>query len=329
MVKDEESGKKYHSRDSDEPDEELPEEESVEEGSALEEELEDDSGADDITNPTLKKLGDAADASANEVVIAGKNIVFQIFKDGGRLIKTTVKNVGAFMDDPDHYVESRKQRLKDNLRKSGKRVKESVDGIADGAGKAAAGVKDSIAGTAGRIGDSAKDIGDTLKDKGVGGIAGDVVRRAGESLESSVSSVVEAQLASAKELYVPGFGVEIGLRLGEPVYREQAREVKYFVSGLKDDYATLPLNLGFGDDASPKNTKARQRLLEDFIGYGTTDVDYLLMHLKLRRGDIATDADPTATKNEVAVLEGAVGAAIREMRGTYIAKESQEEVAEE
>lgn len=329
MATDDQPGKKYQSGTGGTEDEELPEEETVEEGSALEEELEDDPGADDITNPTLKRLGDAADASANEVVIAGKNIVFQLFKDGGRLIKTTVKNVGAFMDDPDHYVETRKQRLKKGVRDTGKKVTDSLGGIADGAGKAVEGVKDSLAGTAGNIGDSAKGLGDTLRDKGVGGIAGDVVRKAGESLESSVSAAVEAQLASPKELYVPGFDTEIGRRLSEPVYRKQAGEVRYFVLGLKDDYATLPLNLGFGDDASPKNAKARQRLLDDFIGYGTTEVDYLLMHLKLRRGDHATDADPTSTKNEVAVLEGTVGAAIRGMRDTYLARPSEEEVAEE
>ncbi len=263
-------------------------------------------------NPFLKKLGEALDDFAEEELLAMKNIMVQVFDVG----KNTAKHIGAFSYNPDFYINDQKEKLARGLKRIRKGLRKTFTGIAQAPGKAATGARDSVRNTGRRVGQSVKDLGDRVKEEGITGMAAGVVRKAGEGLEGAVSAAAEGKLASPDDLYVPGFeGMLIGDYLPETPYEGDARDVRNFLLSLKDDYETFPLDLGLGER---RNGQTREKILEDFLHYGTTQPRMLLMHLGLRRADFANDPDRTLTKTQIDVLSGPIGARITEMRDLYI-----------
>lgn len=263
-------------------------------------------------NQFLKNVGEALDDFAEEELLAMKNIMVQVFDVG----KGVVKHAGAFAYNPDFYFADQRAKLAKGLNKIRTGIKNAFTGIAQAPGKAVTGARDSVRNTGRRVGQSVKDLGDRVKEEGIPGMAAGVVKKAGEGLEGAVSTVAEGKLASPDDLYVPGFeGMLIGDYLPETPYEKDAHEVRNFLLALKDDYETFPLDLGLGER---RNEQAREKILEDFLHYGTTQVRMLLMDLGLRRADFANDPDRTLTKNQVDVLNGPVGERIAAMRNTYI-----------
>lgn len=263
-------------------------------------------------NPFLKNVGEALDDFAEEELLAMKNIMVQVFDVG----KGVVKHAGAFAYNPDFYFSDQRARLANRLNKIRTGLKKAFTGIAQAPGKAVTGARDSVRNTGRRVGQSVKDLGDRVKEEGIPGMAAGVVRKAGEGLEGAVSAAAEGKLASPDDLYVPGFeGMLIGDYLPETPYEKDAHEVRNFLLGLKDDYETFPLDLGLDER---RNEQTRQKIQEDFLHYGTSQVRMLLMHLGLRRADFANDPDRTLTKNQIDVLSGPIGARITEMRDLYI-----------
>ncbi len=311
------------------PQDELPEEEvpSLEEGlEGIDEEFE---GIEDGEIPKkdgfvrkfFRGLGNAADAATKEVWEANRNIVLQLGKDvlkGGDIL---VREVGGYKLDKDYYFEKKQEQFDTGLKGIRARLQQKAKNLGEGVAKAVGNTRDSIVGTGKKVGDGFKEAGESIKEKGPGGLAMDATKKVSEGIESKVSRVVEAKLASPSQLYIPGFAGQIGERLGEPIYETQALSVYELVTALADDYSVLPEDLGLG----AKNQKTRKGILEDFILYGTTDTDYLLMHLRLRRGEFSSDPDPTLTKNEISILEGEIGDALKEARATYMKTEEEDE----
>ena len=288
----------------------------------LEEELDDGRYAvvDDVVyevvedaegNQFMKSLGQFLDEQAGEQLIAMKNITVQLFEVG----KGVAKHIGAFGFDPDHYFEIQKSKFRKGLGKIGTGVRKIVTGVVQTPGNVVTDVRISARNTGRKISRSARDLGDRVREEGLPGIAAGAVKKAGEGLEGAVSTVAEGKLASSDDLYVPGFeGMLIGDYLPETLYERDAHEVSNFLVALRDDYEMFPEDLGLGI----RNGQTREKILEDFLHYGTSQVRMLLMHLGLRRADFANDPDRTLTKNQVDVLKGPIGDRITEMRSTYL-----------
>ena len=288
----------------------------------LEEELDDGRYAvvDDVVyevvedaegNQFMKSLGQFLDEQAEEQLIAMKNITVQLFEVG----KGVAKHIGAFGFDPDHYFEIQKSKFRKGLGKIGTGVRKIVTGVVQTPGNVVTDVRISARNTGRKISRSARDLGDRVREEGLPGIAAGAVKKAGEGLEGAVSTVAEGKLASSDDLYVPGFeGMLIGDYLPETLYERDAHEVSNFLVALRDDYEMFPEDLGLGI----RNGQTREKILEDFLHYGTSQVRMLLMHLGLRRADFANDPDRTLTKNQVDVLKGPIGDRITEMRSTYL-----------
>ena len=262
-------------------------------------------------NQFMKSLGQFLDEQAEEQLIAMKNITVQLFEVG----KGVAKHIGAFGFDPDHYFEIQKSKFRKGLGKIGTGVRKIVTGVVQTPGNVVTDVRISARNTGRKISRSARDLGDRVREEGLPGIAAGAVKKAGEGLEGAVSTVAEGKLASSDDLYVPGFeGMLIGDYLPETLYERDAHEVSNFLVALRDDYEMFPEDLGLGI----RNGQTREKILEDFLHYGTSQVRMLLMHLGLRRADFANDPDRTLTKNQVDVLKGPIGDRITEMRSTYL-----------
>jgi len=253
------------------------------------------------------------DGFADETAIAAKDI-------GVELVGTVLgaaREWTLFTADPEHYLNKKRTAFatfKKRLRRGAKKTAQSVG---DGAKDLVSGAKETVVGAQRRVTDSAKELGYNLKEKGLGGVASELVTSTGEGLEKTVASVSESQLATPDDLYVSGIENIIGRYLPEQVRKSAAVEVRTFVAALQSDTDAFPLDLNIGKGGK-RNELTRKKLLEDFVGYSTTKVDELLYHLKLRRGDFTSDPDPTLTRNEILVLEGPVGGRIAAVRDAYI-----------
>lgn len=261
----------------------------------------------------LKKLGQFLDEQAEEQLIAMKNISVQVFN----VAKGAVQHWGSFSLDHDNYMALQKMKFGKTMKKLRNGLKKTFGGIVGFPGRVATGAKDSVRSTGRRIGQSARDLGDKVKEEGIPGMAAGAVRKVGDGLEGAVSTVAEGKLASPDDLYVPGFeGMLIGdyLPPGVPVYEKEAQEVYNFLLALREDYEVFPEDLGLGR----RNGQTREKILEDFLHYGTSHVRMLLLNLGMRRADWANDPDRTLTKNQVDILKGPIGERITEMHSTYI-----------
>lgn len=267
-------------------------------------------------NPFLKRLGEFLDEQAEEQLIAMKNITVQVYQ----VIKGGAKHIGAFGYNPDFYISDQKAKIKKGIGKIKDGLTKVITGVAQAPGKAVTGAGRSVRNTGRRVGQSVKNLGDKVKEEGIPGMAAGAVKSVGEGLEKTVSTVAEGKLASPDDLYVPGFEGLIGDYLPETPYERDAHEVRNFLLALKEDYEVFPEDLGLGR----RNEQTREKILEDFLHYGTSHVRMLLFNLGLRRADFANDPDRTLTKNEIDVLKGPIGDSITEMRSTYIRRREEE-----
>lgn len=261
----------------------------------------------------LKKLGQFLDEQAEEQLIAMKNISVQVWNVG----KGVVQHWGSFSLDHDSYMAMQKIKFGKTMKRLKNGLKKTFGGIAGFPGRVTTGARDSVRNTGRKIGRSARNLGDRVKEEGIPGMAAGAVKKVGEGLEEAVSTVAEGKLASPDDLYVPGFdGMLIGdyLPPGVPVYEKEAQEVCNFLLALREDYETFPEDLKLGR----RNEQTREKILEDFLHYGTSHVRTLLLNLGMRRAEWANDPDRTLTKNQVDVLKGPIGERITEMRSTYI-----------
>ncbi len=142
-----------------------------------------------------------------------------------------------------------------------------------------------------------------MKKKGIGGLIGDWYKEQKARFRDSLTGMVAGKYALSADLKVEGINAIIGEYLNDsrPILREDADQVRNFAYHVLHDAEVLPQDLGYGED----NPEVRTELVTDFVGFATTDVDYMLSILKKATSIdevVFKDEDPTLRRNEFTAL---------------------------